>query len=344
MKFSEDTNQLADWIPLMMAGRGDEIVAATFTDQGTDVDYGTMTKQMIDWLVENGMRLETGTEVRSVQQTKDKKWQVRLGGSSGRVVQSDKVFVGAGGYALKLLQKSRIPEIDGYGTFPISGHFLRTDDPEIVAIHQAKVYSQADVGAPPMSVPHLDTRVVDGKTSLLFGPFPGINPKFLKNGSVLDLPLSIRIKNITSYLSVAIRNLSLVKYLILEVTKSNKRKFEALRVFVPNASPDNWSYYEAGQRAQVIKPNGRGGTLQFGTEVISSQDGTIAGLLGASPGASVSVSVMLDVLKRMSPEEFPGWKKAIQELIPTFGKKLNEDAALAKKTMKATAKSLKLTA
>ena len=344
MKFAEDPKQLAEWIPLMMAGRGEGKVAATYTEQGTDVDYGTMTKQMIDWLVANGMRLETGTEVKSVLQFEDKKWQLWFGGSPGRFVHADKVFVGAGGYALKLLQKSKIPEIDGYGTFPISGHFLRTDDPEIVAIHQAKVYSQADVGAPPMSVPHLDTRVVDGKTSLLFGPFAGINPKFLKNGSVLDLPLSIRIKNITSYLSVAIRNLSLVKYLILEVTKSKKRKFEALRVFVPNASPKNWSYYEAGQRAQVIKPNGRGGTLQFGTQVISSKDGTIAGLLGASPGASVSVSVMLDVLQRMSPEEFPGWKKAIQELIPSFGKKLNEDAALAKKTMKATAKTLKLTA
>ena len=344
MKFADDFEQLSGWIPLMMAGRGDEKVAATFTDQGTDVDYGTMTKQMIDWLVANGMRLETGTEVKSAIQSENKKWQLRFGGSPGHIVHADKVFVGAGGYALKLLQKSGIPEIDGYGTFPVSGHFLRTDDPEIVASHQAKVYSQADVGAPPMSVPHLDTRVVDGKTSLLFGPFAGINPKFLKNGSVLDLPLSIRIKNITSYLSVALRNLSLVKYLLLEVTKSKKRKFEALRVFVPDASPKDWSYYEAGQRAQVIKPNGRGGSLQFGTEVISSQDGTIAGLLGASPGASVSVSVMLDVLEKMTPEEFPGWKKAIREIIPSFGKNLNEDAALAKKTMKATAKSLKLTA
>jgi malate dehydrogenase (quinone) len=245
---------------------------------------------------------------------------------------------------LKILQKSGIPEIDGYGTFPVSGHFLRTDDPDIVASHQAKVYSQADVGAPPMSVPHLDTRVVDGKTSLLFGPFAGINPKFLKNGSVLDLPLSIRIKNITSYLSVALRNLDLMKYLLMEVTKTKKSKFEALRVFVPNASPKNWSYYEAGQRAQVIKPNGRGGTLQFGTEVISSKDGTIAGLLGASPGASVSVSVMLDVLQRMAPDDFPTWTKAIKELIPTFGKDLNENAELAKKTMKQTAKSLNLTA
>ena len=344
MKFSEDAQQLSEWIPLMMDGRDNEKIAATFTDQGTDVDYGSMTKQMINWLVKNGMRLETNTEVKSVLQFEDKKWQLWFGGSPGRIVHADKVFVGAGGYALKILQKSGIPEIDGYGTFPVSGHFLRTDDPALVASHQAKVYSQAEVGAPPMSVPHLDTRVVDGKTSLLFGPFAGINPKFLKNGSVLDLPMSIRIKNISSYLSVALRNLSLVKYLLTEVTKSKKSKFASLRAFVPNAAPKDWSYYEAGQRAQVIKPNGRGGTLQFGTEVISSKDGTIAGLLGASPGASVSVSVMLDVLERMAPDEFPTWTKSIKELIPTFGKDLNENAELAKKTMKQTAKSLKLTA
>ncbi|MBT5088691.1 MAG: malate:quinone oxidoreductase, partial [Micrococcales bacterium] len=216
--------------------------------------------------------------------------------------------------------------------------------PEVVAQHHAKVYSQAQVGAPPMSVPHLDTRIVDGKPSLLFGPFAGLNPKFLKSGSILDLPLSIRPANLLPYLSVAIRNLGLVSYLLKEVTKSKSKKFASLQEFVPDADANDWSYYEAGQRAQVIKPVGRGGVLQFGTEVITSEDGSISGLLGASPGASVSVSVMLEVLQKMQPKQFDESKAAIAKLIPSFGKKLNDNPALAKKTLKATAKTLGLKA
>ena len=344
MEFSTDLKQIAKWIPLMAAGRDQSPIAVTLTEQGTDVDYGTMTEQMITWLVDSGMKLETNVEVKNLYQFQDSKWQIWLGDSPATYIHADKVFVGAGGYALKLLQKSKIPEIRGYGTFPVSGHFLRTDNPKLVAQHKAKVYSQADVGAPPMSVPHLDTRVVDGKESLLFGPFAGLNPKFLKQGSILDLPASVKIHNLIPYLSVALQNLGLVKYLIGEVTKSKSKKMESLRSFVPNLNPADWSYYEAGQRAQVIKPVGRLGVLQFGTEVISSKDGTIAGLLGASPGASVSVSVMLDVLERMEPMTFPKWKKNLRDLIPSFGRELNNDPALAKRTMRATAKTLKLKA
>jgi malate dehydrogenase (quinone) len=242
------------------------------------------------------------------------------------------------------LQRAGIPEIQGYGTFPVSGHFLRTDNPEIVAKHQAKVYSQAQVGAPPMSVPHLDTRVVDGKTSLLFGPYAGLNPKFLKYGSILDLPLSLRPKNVIPYLSVALKNFGLVTYLIKEVTKSRKQKIAGLLEFVPNANPEDWTLYEAGQRAQVIKPVKGGGTLQFGTEVISSKDGSIAGLLGASPGASVSVSVMLDVIGKMYPDVVSTWKKDLTKFIPALGKSLNADPKLAKKLLAETAKVLKLKA
>lgn len=344
MEFSTDLKQIAKWIPLMAEGRDSSPVAATFTEQGTDVDYGTMTEQMIEWLVDNGMKLETGVEVKNLYHFESGKWQVWLGDSPATFVHADRVFVGAGGYALKLLQKAGIPEIRGYGTFPVSGHFLRTDNPELVAKHKAKVYAQAAVGAPPMSVPHLDTRVVDGKESLLFGPFAGLNPKFLKNGSILDLPGSVKWHNMLPYLSVAVKNLGLVRYLIGEVTKSKKKKMQSLAEFVPNADPADWTYYEAGQRAQVIKPEGQSGTLQFGTEVIASSDGTIAGLLGASPGASVSVSVMLDVLEKMDPASYLSWKSKLTELIPTFGKNLNEQPSLAKKTMAATAKTLKLTA
>lgn len=345
MQFSRDPKQIAKWAPLIIEGRSQETIAATFIEQGTDVDYGAITQQLISWLIKKGVQVETSVEVNNLFQYQDGSWQLSLGGEHyQRIVRASKVFVGAGGWALKLLQKAGIPEINGYGTFPVSGHFLRTDNPEIVAKHQAKVYSQAQVGAPPMSVPHLDTRVVDGKTSLLFGPFAGLNPKFLKYGSLLDLPLSIRPKNIIPYLSVALKNFDLVTYLIKEVTKSRKQKIEGLKEFVPNANAADWTLYEAGQRAQVIKPAKGGGTLQFGTEVIASKDGTISGLLGASPGASVSVSVMLDVIGKMYPEQSTEWHKDLTSVIPGLGKKLNQDQKLAKKLLADTAEALKLKA
>jgi len=345
MEFSKDPKQIAKWAPLITEGRAKEVIAATFIEQGTDVDYGAITQQMIAWLIKKGAQVETSVEVRNLYQYQDGAWQLSLSGEHyQRIVKAERVFVGAGGWALKLLQKAGIPEIQGYGTFPVSGHFLRTDNPKIVAQHQAKVYSQAQVGAPPMSVPHLDTRVVDGKTSLLFGPFAGLNPKFLKYGSILDLPLSLRPKNLIPYLSVALKNFGLVTYLVKEVTKSRKKKIAGLQEFVPNAKPEDWTLYEAGQRAQVIKPVKGGGVLQFGTEVISSKDGTISGLLGASPGASVSVSVMLDVMNKMYPETAEAWMKGLAKVIPALGKSLNADPKLAKKSLADTAKALKLKA
>lgn len=344
IEYTEDLEQLAKWTPLMAEGRTSGVMAATRIEQGTDVDYGTMTKDMVAWLKANGVVVRTSTEVKSLQQFAAGKWQLWLGATAGEIITADKVFVGAGGWALKLLQSSGIDEIKGYGTFPVSGHFLRTDNPEIVKQHQAKVYSQAQVGAPPMSVPHLDTRVVDGKPSLLFGPFAGLNPKFLKHGSVLDLPLSVRLKNLIPYLAVALKNFDLVVYLLKEVTKSRKKKLESLREFVPSAKESDWTYYEAGQRAQVIKPTKGGGVLQFGTEVIASKDGTIAGLLGASPGASVSVSVMLDVMGKIFHEEFKSFEPELKKMIPSLGEKLNSKPALAKKVLADTAKVLKLKA
>jgi malate dehydrogenase (quinone) len=344
MEYTEDLAQLSQWTPLMTDGRQVEPLAATRIEQGTDVDYGTMTVDMVNWLKSKGVVVRTGAEVKSVHQFPAGHWQLWMGRTQDEFIHADKVFVGAGGWALKLLQSSGIPEIQGYGTFPVSGHFLRTDNPELVRQHRAKVYSQAQVGAPPMSVPHLDTRVVDGKESLLFGPFAGLNPKFLKHGSVLDLPLSVRPKNLIPYLSVALKNFDLVVYLLREVTKSKKKKLESLREFVPNAKQEDWTYYEAGQRAQVIKPVKGGGVLQFGTEVIASKDGTIAGLLGASPGASVSVSVMLDVMHRMFAGEFATFEPSLREMIPGYGQNLNTKPALAKRILAQTAKTLKLRA
>jgi len=344
MEFSEDTEQIAKWVPLMLDGRAKETIAATKIEQGTDVDYGAVTRQLFEWLVASGVEVLTSHEVSSLKK-RSAVWVVN--GKNGKQkfsLTSPKVFVGAGGWALKLLQKSGIKEVSGYGTFPVSGHFLKTENPELVARHQAKVYSQAAVGAPPMSVPHLDTRVIDGKASLLFGPFAGLNLKFLKYGSVLDLPMSLRLANLLPYISVALSNLSLVLYLFREILKSPKKKFASLREFVPSADPKDWDLYEAGQRAQVIKPAGVRGSLQFGTEVISSADGSIAGLLGASPGASVAVRVMLDVASKIFPDKFASWQPALKKLVPSFGVALNSDSKLAAESLARTAATLNLKA
>ncbi len=344
MEFSKDFDQIAKWAPLMIDGRSASDVAATRIEQGTDVDYGQLTEQLFVWLGSQDVEVLTNHEVKGLKRSPGG-WIV-----SGKSRESKfeftapKVFVGAGGWALKLLQKAKIREINGYGTFPVSGHFLKTENPELVAKHQAKVYSQAAVGAPPMSVPHLDTRVINGKTSLLFGPFAGLNLKFLKNGSWLDLPASIRFGNIVSYLSVALKNFPLVVYLVKEILKSPRQKIESLRVFVPKAKAEDWELYEAGQRAQVIKPVNGLGVLQFGTEVISSGDGSIAGLLGASPGASVATRVMLDVAKRMFQEQQHPWMKSIASSVPSYGSNLNDDQVAASRSLSMTAKILKLKA
>lgn len=344
MEFSDNPEQIAKWVPLMLEGRREQTIAATRIDQGTDVDYGAVTRQLFDWLVHSGVEVLTSHEVSKVKRS-DKGWTIRgKHGSKKFLVEAPKVFVGAGGWALKLLQNSRIKEIAGFGTFPVSGHFLKTENPELVAKHQAKVYSQAAVGAPPMSVPHLDTRIIEGKSSLLFGPFAGLNFKFLKQGSILDLPKSLRFGNLLPYLSVALTNFSLVVYLIKEIAKSPKQKIASLREFVPTAEAKDWQLYEAGQRAQVIRPKGLSGSLQFGTEVISSSDGSIAGLLGASPGASVAVRVMLDVVRKIYPAEFQSAQAEIKALVPSFGIELNDDAKLAVASLSKTAATLKLKA
>lgn len=342
IEFSTDHGQIAKWTPLLIDGRDNqEVIAATRIESGTDVDFGSITTQLINHLKSAGVEITTGNEVKNLKKT-NYGWLVKH--KTGDVTAKF-VFVGAGGWALKMLQKSGIKEANGYGTFPVSGAFLKTTNPEVVKQHQAKVYSQAAVGAPPMSVPHLDTRVVDGKASLLFGPYAGLNFKFLKFGSIFDLPLSIRFANIIPYLSVAVSNLGLIKYLVTEVTKSKKKKFESLQDFVPNANPADWELIVAGQRAQVIKKDAKkGGVLQFGTEVVSSADGSIAGLLGASPGASTAVHIMLEVLKKGFPTEFKTWEKDLKKMIPSYGTELNKDAKAANASLASTAKTLKLKA
>ena len=348
IEFTTDHKQIAAWTPLIAKGRAKaEQIAATRIESGTDVDFGSVTRQLVAHLVETGVDVQTGAEVRGLKRT-GKTWTLRvknLRSEARERIEADFVFVGAGGWALKLLQRSGIAEAKGYGTFPVSGEFLQTTNPKVVAQHNAKVYSQAAVGAPPMSVPHLDTRVVDGEKTLLFGPYAGLNPKFLKQGSILDLPLSVRLGNLIPYLSVAVSNLGLIKYLLTEITKSKAAKFAALEEFVPDANPADWQIIVAGQRAQVIKKDAKkGGVLQFGTEVVAAADGSIAGLLGASPGASTAVYIMIEVLKKAYPTDFKAWEPKLRKMMPGYGVALNSDAKLAAKLLADTAKTLNLTA
>ena len=334
MEYTEDKATLAEWMPLMMPGRDpNEPIAATRVMAGTDVNFGNLTTHLLAHLGQQAdAKVSCNQKVVGLKRS-GQGWRVSvkdLQSGNNREIQAKFVFLGAGGAALPLLQMSGIPEGKGFGGFPVSGQWLRCDNPEIVKQHQAKVYSQASVGAPPMSVPHLDTRVVDGKASLLFGPYATANPKFLKNGSLFDLPATLRPANLVPYLAVALGNFPLIKYLVGELAKSKDKKFESLLEFMPEAKPEDWRLLNAGQRAQVIKKDRKkGGILQFGTEVVTSADGSISGLLGASPGASTAVYVMLQVLERSFANEFDGWQAKLKQIIPSHGSKLSADPAAA---------------
>ena len=347
IEYSEDSRVINQWAPLLMQQRHKgEPFAATRVPAGTDIDFGALTRQLFDNVTARGGQVITNREVRRLRRNKDGSWRVDWRGRVGKTPDSTNarfVFVGAGGWALKLLQSSRIREISGYGVFPIGGQFLKTTKPELVAQHRAKVYSQAAVGAPPMSVPHLDTRVVEGTTSLMFGPFATFSPKFLKNGSPLDLVTQVRPGNLWPMIKVAIDNPGLISYLVKELLKNHAKKMESLREFMPSAKDADWQLIQAGQRAQVMKKDARkGGILQFGTEVVAAGDGSIAGLLGASPGASTAVSIMLDVLQRCFPDQMPAWQQQLRQWIPCYGETLNDQPRQAEQTLSRTADVLSL--
>ena len=349
MEFSEDPEQIAAWAPLLVDRRSkDEVFAATRSESGTDVDFGAVTHQLFDYLVSQGAKLHLGHQVRKLKRRADGTWDVfvrNLSGYGKKVVNAKFVFVGAGGGALSLLQSSKIPEIKGFGGFPISGKFLKTDNPDIVAKHKAKVYGKAAVGAPPMSVPHLDTRVVDGKESILFGPYAGFSPNFLKKGSWWDLPGSIRAHNLGPMIKVGLTQWSLEKYLAGELMASRETQMNTLREYMPTARTSDWEMITAGQRVQVMKKDPeKGGILQFGTEVITGAEGSIAGLLGASPGASTAVYAMLGVLEKCFPEQYSSqWSKTFTAQVPALGTGLNGDPEAARASLAATAETLGLT-
>ncbi|MEA3251626.1 MAG: malate dehydrogenase (quinone) [Pseudomonadota bacterium] len=351
MQYSQDPATIAAWAPLLMAGRtADEPVAATRVEAGTDVNFGALTNRLLTRLTEKSndrFSIRTGQTIRDLARNADGTWNLQIETRAGgqRVVRSRFVFLGAGGASLRLLQKSGIPEAKGYGGFPVSGQWLRCDKPEVVSQHRAKVYSNAAVGAPPMSVPHLDTRHVDGKPSLLFGPFAGFTTKFLKNGSILDLVKTVRATNLSPMLSVARSNVSLMKYLLEQVRLSHAQRVEELRAFYPDAQAEDWQLEVAGQRVQIIKKDPRrGGTLQFGTEIVTASDGSLAALLGASPGASTATSIMLDLIERCFPERFASapWQARLKCLVPVRAETLQKDATRLGEVRRETHRILKL--
>jgi malate dehydrogenase (quinone) len=304
---------------------------------------------MIKWLQQQpNVALYLANEIKDIEKTGDGKWEITandLASDSNDKFQTNFVFIGAGGGTQYLLEKSDIPEASGYGGFPISGQWLNCTNENIITRHNAKVYGKAAVGAPPMSVPHLDTRMIDGKKALLFGPYAGFSTRFLKHGSLMDLPRSIKLDNILPMISVGLKNIPLTKYLIEQVIQSDKERLAALKEYLPTAQLQDWELAIAGQRVQVIKKDEEeGGILEFGTEVVCAADGSLAGLLGASPGASTAVSIMLDLLKRCFPERIqsPEWHSKLKEMIPTYGKSLNTDAELCAITRQQTAKVLGL--
>ncbi|QBE62040.1 malate dehydrogenase (quinone) [Pseudoduganella lutea] len=338
MIYTEDQEQLRKWIPLVMNGRDkNQKVAATRMEIGTDVNYGTLTRSMVKHLTEKGgMTLSLRHQVEDITRGTDGNWNVtvkNLADNSMKTVRAKFVFIGAGGGSLPLLEKSGIPEAKGFGGVPVGGQWLVTSNPELIKQHNAKVYGKASVGSPPMSVPHLDTRIIDGKQALLFGPFATFSTKFLKNGSWIDLPASIGGDNVKPMLEAGYDNIPLTKYLVQQVMQSPEDRLATLRDYLPEAKLEDWTLVNAGQRVQIVKDDPKkGGLLQFGTEVVSSADGTMSALLGASPGASTAAPIMLKVLEKSSFKgqlATPEWQAKMKEMVPSYGRKLNPDAAYA---------------
>ncbi len=348
MEYSDNPETLKEWLPLMMKDRStNEPMAVSKIDEGTDVNFGALTNMLFDHLKSSNVEMHYNSSVEDLKQSSNGSWELKVKHVETGLVEKHTakfVFIGGGGGSLHLLQKSGIPEGRGIGGFPVGGQFLVCNNPDVVAKHHAKVYGKASVGAPPMSVPHLDTRYIGQKRSLLFGPFAGFSPKFLKTGSNLDLISSVKPNNVLTMLAAGAKEMSLTKYLIEQLMLSKEKRMDALREFVPDAKTEEWDVVVAGQRVQVIKDTEAGGkgTLQFGTEVVSAEDGSIAALLGASPGASTAVHVMIDVLKRCFPQHIAEWEPKLKEMIPSYGVSLVDNPQLINDIHASTAVTLKL--
>jgi len=331
LRYSTDREEIGAWAPLLVEGRGEGPVAATWIDGGTDVDFGEIARKLLYWLgTQEGCGVAAGQRVIGLDRA-GSGWDVRVEAvGDGEVHRSRArfVFVGAGGGSLALLQKAGLAEAKGLGGFPIGGQWLICEKEEIVERHHAKVYGQALDAAPTMAVPHLDTRVLDGQKRLLFGPFAAWTTRFLRHGGRLsDLPRSIRPDNLGTLVRIGLSNLDLVKYLFQQGRQSMEERMEVLRVFYPAAQASDWRLIDAGIRVQAIKKSdGKAGIVHYGTEVITDEGGSLSALLGASPGASVSVSIALDVIRRCFPGllDSAGGRERMRQMVPTFDEDIKE--------------------
>jgi len=349
MEYSEDYDEIQNWSPLIMKDRQPEDIASTKMDGGTDVNFGELTRKMMDYLQQDdSVKIHYNNDVVDIKKTKQKQWEVKVKSDATGMIayyNADFLFIGAGGSAIPLLQKSKIPQSKNIGGFPISGEFLYCDNPEVVREHNAKAYGKEPEGTPPMTVPHLDKRHVDGKEVLLFGPFAAFGPKFLKKGSNLDFFKHLNANNLLTMMFAGLKNTSLIKYSIDQVLMSKEDKIKELKRFVPSAKMEDWDIIVAGKRVQVIRDEDKWnkGVIQFGTEVVNSDDHTLSALLGESPGASTSVSIMIQVLKENFPHKFQNdWEKEIKKMIPSYGTNLNNDKELLNQVQNETNEYLKL--
>ncbi|MBV7493374.1 malate dehydrogenase (quinone) [Pseudomonas sp. PDM24] len=351
MQYSEDPAVIKKWVPLMMEGRDpNQKVAATWSPIGTDMNFGEITRQFVAHLQTTPkFDLKLSSEVQDITKNADGSWRVSYKNlKDGTKTETDAkfVFIGAGGGALHLLQKSGIPEAQEYAGFPVGGSFLVTENPTIAEQHLAKAYGKASVGAPPMSVPHLDTRVLDGKRVILFGPFATFSTKFLKEGSYLDLLTTTTTHNVWPMTKVGIKEYPLVEYLAGQLMLSDEDRLNALKEYFPNAKAEDWRLWQAGQRVQIIKRDeAAGGVLKLGTEIVASADGTIAGLLGASPGASTAAPIMLTVLQKVFKDKVasPAWQEKLHQIVPSYGTQLNSSPEKVAQEWAYTSKVLELT-
>mmetsp|Transcript_82104 Transcript_82104/g.145559 ORF Transcript_82104/g.145559 Transcript_82104/m.145559 type:complete len:566 (+) Transcript_82104:69-1766(+) len=352
MEFSDDPKVMTKWAPLVMEGRDpSQPCAMTYVKEGTDVDFGALTKACCEAFIKLGGDLRLFSEVTKIKEDVDHSWMVTTrkcdAGRGYRVYKSKFVFVGAGGWSLPMLQMSGIPQIKGYNALSVDGEWAVCQNPAVVNRHPVKVYAPGPVGAPPMSMPHIDAREIGGKKMLLFGPWCQWTPRFLKKGKMTDAFRVFKPHNIMPLATAGLKNLDLGVFLLRQMTTSYPQRFEEIKEYYPKADPDDWTFVPAAVRAQIIKRDGKSkicGALQFGTEVISNDSGTLAGLMGASPGASTVVQIALDVLRRCYKDVFPTWEADIKKMIPSFGTKLNENPAMVKKVYEDTAKVLLLDA
>lgn len=321
IEYSEDRAQIARWAPLVMADRhSEETVAATRVANGTDVDFGALTREMFAASTRTGGTVICDHEISTLHRNSQGGWVARGQTSDGEryEITARFVFVGAGGKALTLLQRAHVDEVRGYGVLPVGAAFFRCANPSVVQQHRAKVYGQAPLGAPPMSVPHLDARVVDGTPYLMFGPYATFSTKLLAHGTWTDFFATLRWHNLRTLSAAGRDNLALVRYLVSQLIARESTKFAQLQRFYPGADPADWDMIAAGQRAQLVTPDAdRGGVLRTGTELVVSADRSIAGVLGASPGASTAVPIMIEVLRRAFPDLWlEQWQQVMTAAVP----------------------------